>query len=92
MKIIDTPDWVYSKRPPERDLVNGDRLYHVEPGCEYGGKDEDGVLWYRIQCTYWFGDWIEEQDQTMWRIHGGYHRGIYIVREDLFAFIKLKWL
>ena len=90
--VPSSSDWVYSKRPPQFDKVYGDRLYFIEPGCEYGSKDQDNVLWYRISCSYWFGDWIEEQDQTQWRAYGGRHRAIYIVREDLMAFIKLKWL
>ncbi len=85
-------DWVRSKREPVRDKLYGDRLYHVEPGCEYGYKEDDGYVWYRIQCSYWFGDWIEEQDASLWRAYGGRHRAIYIVREDLFTLIKLKWL
>ena len=84
--------WVRSKQSHERDMVYGDRLYHVEPGCEYGFKEKDGYVWNRIQCSYWFGDWIETQDKSMWRSYGGRHRAIYIVREDLMMFIKLKWL
>lgn len=86
---MDFVDWIHTKHPPEHHTS---RLYHVEPGCEYGFKEDDGYVWRRIQCSYWFGDWIEEQDAKMWRIYGGRHRAIYIVREDLMAFIKLKWL
>ena len=88
----DFQQWVRSKREPEIDKLYGDRLYYVEPGCEYGFEEEDGYKWYRLNCSYWFGDWIETQDKTQWRAYGSPHRAIYIVREDLFAFIKLKWL
>lgn len=86
---MDFVDWFRTKTPPEG---YGSRLYHVEPGCEYGYKEPDGYVWYRIQCSYWFGDWIEEQDKATWRSYGGRHRAIYIVREDLMTMVKLKWL
>lgn len=82
-------DWIHTKRQPEGQ---SSRLYHVEPGCALGLQEDDGHFWYRISCSYWFGDWIEEQDKEMWRIHGGRHRAIYIVREDLMTLIRLKWL
>lgn len=85
----ESDNYVLTPRPPENYTR---RLYHVEPGCEYGFKEEDGYVWKRIQCSYWFGDWIETQDPALWRIHGGRHRAIYIVREDLMTLIKLKWL
>ena len=85
------PDWIRSKRPI--DKVYGDRLWHWDHGGESGGKDGAGVTWYRLNCSYWFGDWIEENcDQELWTRYGGPHRAIYIVREDLMLFIKLKWL
>jgi hypothetical protein len=78
---------------PKHDLVHGDRLFYVESGCESGGQDEHGETWYRISCSYWFGDWIEQNcDTEQWRVHGKRHRAIYIVREDLMTFIRLKWL
>lgn len=85
----DFVNWIRTSNPPEGHSY---RLYHVEPGCEFGYKEEDGYMWYRIQCSYWFGDWIETQDKSLWRIYGGRHRAIYIVREDLMTLIKLKWL
>jgi hypothetical protein len=88
-----SPDWVRSKLPPERDKLYGDRLYYVEPGCEYGFREDDGYVWNRISCSYWFGDWIEANGRAdQWRIYGGRHRAIYIVREDLMMFIRLKFL
>jgi hypothetical protein len=81
-------DWKYGNLGDERNS----RLYFFEAGCEYGGKDEAGVTWYRLNCSYRFGDWIEEQDTTTWRAYGGRHRAIYIVREDLMTLIKLRWL
>jgi hypothetical protein len=79
-------DMVYGNR-------KGDRLFYVEGGCESGGQDEHGVTWYRISCSFWFGDWIEQNcDTEQWRAHGERHRAIYIVREDLMTFIRLKWL
>lgn len=95
MSIADqrSQNWVRSKRPPERDMLYGDRLFYFEPGCEYGSKDNEGVHWYRLSCSYWFGDWIEANGtEGQWRPYGGRHRAIYIVREDLLTFIKLKWL
>jgi hypothetical protein len=87
-----SPEWVRAKSDPVRDMVYGDRLYYVEPGCAFGYKEDDGYVWYRLSCSYWFGDWIETQDESQWRSYGGRHRAIYIVREDLLGFIKLKWL
>jgi len=84
----DIVDWELTSRNPEG---YSNRLYHVEPGCELPWK-EDRYMWYRIQCSYWFGDWIETQDKNQWRTYGGRHRAIYHVREDLMTFIKLKWL
>ena len=85
--------WVCSKRDPERDKLYGDKLYYFEPGCECGYKQDDGYVWYRLNCSYWFGDWIEESGGAeRWQAYGKRHRAIYIVREDLMAFIKLKWL
>ena len=86
-------DWYRVKDNPQFDKVHGDRLFYFEPGGEYGGTDEDGVLWFRLNCSYWFGDWIEEHGGAgRWRIYGGHHRAIYIVREDLMTLIRLKWL
>lgn len=87
-------NWIRSNRyDPEHDKLYGSKLYHVEPGCEYGFKEDDGYVWSRIQCSYWFGDWIEANGgEERWRTYGGRHRAIYIVREDLLTFIKLKWL
>ena len=86
-------NWYRVKHNPKYDLVHGDRLFFVEPGCELGGQDPDSTTWYRISCSYWFGDWIEENCNTeLWRAHGERHRAIYIVREDLMTFIRLKWL
>jgi hypothetical protein len=79
---------VFTTRPPEGCSK---RLYDVESGCELPWK-EDGHTWRRIQTSYWFGDWIETQDRSMWRAYGGRHRAIYIVREDLMTLIRLKWL
>ena len=85
--------WVISKRPPERDHLYGDKLYNLEPGGEYGWKDDAGVVWYRLNCSYWFGDWIEANaGKEQYQIYGQRHRAIYIVREDLLTFIKMKWL
>lgn len=81
-------NYVLTPHPPEG---YSNRLYQVEPGCELPWK-EDGYQWRRIQTSYWFGDWIETQDKSMWRAYGGRHRAIYIVREDLMMLIRLKWL
>ena len=80
--------WVCTKQP----TGNSDKLYYVEPGCEFAIRDELGGTWYRISCSYWFGDWIETQDKELWRAHGSRHRAIYTVREDLMTLIRLKWL
>jgi hypothetical protein len=86
-------NWYRVKHDPKHDPVYGDRLFFFESGCEYGGRDEAGTMWYRISCSYWFGDWIEANAKPeQWQAHGGRHRAIYIVREDLMMFITLKWL
>jgi hypothetical protein len=84
-------DWALTANPP-----NGcsDRLYHFDPGGQYGFYDTlDDSKWYRLNCSYWFGDWIEANGgEGRWTAYGSPHRAIYFVREDLYAFIKLKWL
>ena len=86
-------EWVRSKRPPEYDKLYGDKLYHFDVGNRYGNKDENGVTWYRLNCSYWFGDWIEQTgSKDQWYAYGARHRAIYIVRDDFMSFIELKWL
>lgn len=95
MSVADlrSQNWYRAKKNPKFDTLHGDRLFYFEPGCEYGGKDEDGILWFRLNCSYWFGDWIEANGgANRWRVHSSPHRAIYIVREDLMTFIRLKWL
>jgi hypothetical protein len=84
-------DWLYTSNVPV-DETTTRRVYYFEPGQEYGWKDDDGKKYYRLNCSYWFGDWIEEQDRSLWRSYGGRHRAIYIVREELMTLIRLKWL
>lgn len=81
-------DWKYGNLGDERNA----RLYFFEPGNVYGVQEDDGFTWYRLNCSYRFGDWIETQDTTTWRAYGGRHRAIYIVRGDLMTLIKLKWV
>jgi hypothetical protein len=90
----DHPDWIRSKCTPEHDKLYGDRLWHWDIAGEYGYKHDDGYTWYRLNCSYWFGDWIEAnaKENEQWRAYGARHRAIYIVREDLMTFIKLRWL
>lgn len=88
--------WYRVKHNPEHDKLYGDRLFYFELGGEVGFYPydrNDGILWYRLQCSYWFGDWIEANGGAgRWEAYGKAHRAIYHVREDLMAFIKLKWL
>jgi hypothetical protein len=90
MAMMDTTprDWQFGE-------FGGDRyakLYYFEPYDEYGWPEEDGYRWYRLNCSYQFGDWIETQDDTLWEAYGRPHRAIYHVRGDLMTLIKLKWL
>lgn len=88
-------EWVYTNTPPEHraEYETKSKLYHVEQGCGVGFKEDDGYVWYRINCVYWFGDWIEKNcGEEGWKAYGRPHRAIYLVREDLLTFIKLKWL
>jgi hypothetical protein len=68
------------------------RLYFFEPFDDRGWLRDDEHRWYRLNCSYRFGDWIEQQDKGSWEAYGGRHRAIYLVRDDLYSFIKLKWL
>lgn len=52
--------------------------------------DEQGVMWYRLDCRYAFGDWIEMQDNKMWKANGAPHRAQYWVHEKLYGWILLK--
>jgi hypothetical protein len=83
-------EWEHTPRPfPD----NGSKLYYFDSGCSPRGDiDADGVRWYRINCSYWFGDWIERQDKSLWKSYGGRHRAIYIIREELMTIIHLRWL
>lgn len=86
----DFRQWVCTKRPPEH---HGNKLWNWDPGGEWG-VEQEGRKWYRLNCSYWFGDWIEENGtkDEQWYPYGGKHRAIYIVREDLMTLIRLKWL
>jgi len=53
-------------------------------------KDEHGVDWYLLDCRYQFGDWIEQHDNELWKVHGAYHRARYWVHEKLMSLILLK--
>lgn len=53
-------------------------------------KDDTGADWYLLDCRYAFGDWIEQHDSKLWKIHGAYHRGRYWVHEKLMSLILLK--
>jgi hypothetical protein len=81
-------NWVRTPHGP----AGLDNMYFFEPGCEYGWKEDDGYVWYRLNCRYWFGDWIETQSSDSWKAYGAPHRAIYIVTEQLMTLIRLKWL
>ena len=86
-----TQNWYHTRRHP--DAIGGlKRLYYFANGDSFGIKHDDGKIYYRLSCSYWFGDWIEEQDKTLWRSYGSPHRAIYIVREELMTLIALTWL
>jgi hypothetical protein len=93
MSLVKDSDWIRSKRDPEYDKLYGDRLWHWDMSDEYGWT-EGNARWHRLNCSYWFGDWIEAngKENEQWKAYGARHRAIYLVREDLMAFIKLKWL
>lgn len=80
-------DWKFG----EFDGARYAKLYYFEPYEENGWLREDNYRWYRLNCSYRFGDWIETHDDTSWEAYGGPHRAIYLVRGDLMTFIKLKW-
>lgn len=52
--------------------------------------DELGITWYRLDCRYAFGDWIETQDRKLWKVNGMYHQAQYWVHERLYGWILLK--
>ena len=83
-------DWYISKNGE----MAGQKLYYFEPFDARGWLRDDGYRWYRLNCSYRFGDWIEDNalENVQWESYGSRHRAIYVVREDLLAFIKLKWL
>ena len=51
MKEVHSKAWYRAKHNPKYDMVHGDRLFYVESGCELGGQDEDGTMWYRISLS-----------------------------------------
>ena len=69
-----------------------ENMYFFESYEKHGWLRDDGHRWYRLNCSYWFGDWIETQDKTLWEAYGERHRAIYLVREELLALIHLRWL
>ena len=84
---MNNANWIYGNLDGEHR-----RLYYFEDfSNKIGWKEKDGYRYHRLNCSYAFGDWIETQQQDWWRIYGGRHRAIYIVREELMTFIKLKW-
>lgn len=85
---IPESDWIRSPNPPP---YCSSKMYFFENWADRLGFNDNGKLYYRLNCTYWFGDWIEEQDKDLWRAEGLPHRAIYVVREDLMTLIKLKW-
>lgn len=52
--------------------------------------DGDGYTWYRLDCKYQFGDWIEQHSPKLWRCDNPYHMAHYWVHEKLFGLILLK--
>ena len=52
--------------------------------------DELGITWYRLNCRYQFGDWIETHDNKLWRCADPYHMAHYWVHERLYGWILLK--
>jgi hypothetical protein len=91
MSLVDlelTKKWVYTNCGP----YGRDNMYYFESYGEHGWLREDGHRWYRLNCRYWFGDWIETQDKNLWEAYGGRHRAIYHVREELMTIINLRWL
>lgn len=52
--------------------------------------DEQGITWYRLDCRYQFGDWIETHDNKLWRCADPYHMAHYWVHEKLYGWILLK--
>lgn len=52
----------------------------------------DGVTWHQLDCYYWFADWLEQQDPTMWKGEGPQHMALYVVKADFMPFVYLKWL
>jgi len=92
---MDSQNWYRVKHNPQYDKLYGDRLFYFELGGEVGfypHDRNDNILWYRLHCSYWFGDWIETQERDAWIPYSGHHRAIYHVREDLMTLIRLKWL
>ena len=54
--------------------------------------DEFSETWYRLDCRYQFGDWIEKQDAALWKVINPYHMAQYWVHEKLFGLILLRGL
>lgn len=81
-------NWYFGKNEPFQEQ----KLFYFEPFDDRGWLRDDEYRWYRLNCSYQFGDWIEEQNTKQWESYGSPHRAIYVVRDDLMTFIKLKWL
>ena len=55
----------------------------------------DDVMWHTVDCAPIIGEWIREQDQTLWVEHIDTNWYIYRNRFDLndslFALLTLRW-
>ena len=89
MNDLGLPLWVHTDQPLPGQST---RMYKFDVYSDsLGYEGEGGKRWFILNCSYWFGDWIEEQDESLWEAYGASHRAIYHVREELYAIILLRW-
>jgi hypothetical protein len=81
--------WVHTDQPLPGQSTRMYKFDYYSDSLGYEG--EDGKRWFILNCSYWFGDWIEEQDESLWEAYGASHRAMYLVREELYAIILLRW-
>ena len=67
----------------------------ISPGAAYGRLQPrtvkiNGEVWHNLDCRYQLGDWIEQQDPTLWQILGERHQAHYAVSEQLMSMILLR--
>lgn len=53
-------------------------------------QDDAGWTWYRVDCSFGFGSWIEQHSNKLWKIDNPHDWPSYWVHEKLMGLMLLK--